>query len=119
MAVENALSAGYDSDWAYEQVEAFADQCCMKISEVDPCYVVMDSIMQEARNEIEGLTGFDLQNDAGFEVYGNYMCTCYDWRDEDIEGLKQALKENEVTSDDLSDATIHWLGMVEVNIEEL
>ncbi|CAH0278497.1 hypothetical protein SRABI27_03704 [Pedobacter sp. Bi27] len=119
MAVENALSAGHDSGWAYEQVEAFADECCMKISDIDPCYVVMDSIMQEARNEIEGLTGFDLQNDAGFEVYGNYMCTCYDWRDEDIEGLKQALKENEVTSDDLSDATMHWLGMIDVNIEEL
>ncbi|WP_124562410.1 hypothetical protein [Pedobacter sp. KBW01] len=119
MAVEAALASGHDGNWAFEQIEAFSKECCTKIADIDPCYVVLYSIMQEARNEIDKLTGFDILNDAGFELYGNYMCSCYDWISEDIERLKDALKEYEISPDDLSDATVYWLGMVEVDLREL
>ena len=119
MAVEAALASGYDGNWAFEQIERFSEECCTKIADIDPCYVVMDAIIQEARNEIDRLTGFDIMNDASFEVYGNYMCSGYDWKSEDIGALKEVLKEYEISSGDLSDAAIYWLGMVEVDLGEL
>jgi hypothetical protein len=119
MAVEAAMASGHDGNWAFEQIERFSEECCAKISDIDPCYVVLDTIMQEARTEIENLTGFDITGDASFEVYGNYMCSGYEWKSEDIESLKAVLKEYEICSDDLSDATVYWLGMVEINLDEL
>ncbi len=63
-AVEHALNAGYNEYWAAEQVEEFAESCGLKVEDCDPVYCVMNSILQEARNEIDKLTGFDIQNDA-------------------------------------------------------
>lgn len=119
MAVEAALASGHDGIWVFELIEAFSEECCIKIADIDPCYVVLDAIMQDARHEIDRLIGFDITNDASFEVYGNYMCSGYDWKNGDIDALKEALKEYDVYSGDLSDATVYWLGMVEVDLGEL
>ena len=58
-AVKTALEVGEDGDWAAEQTREFADSCGMKIEDCDPVYCVYDTILQEARNEIGDLTGFD------------------------------------------------------------
>lgn len=118
-AVVEALEAGKDGDWVFEQLEEFAQSCDMKITELDPCYVVMDSVLQIARNEIEEMTGFDLQNDAGFYTAGNFCATTYDWKSEDIESLTEALKENTDALENLSDTTRYWLSQVEIDFETL
>jgi len=91
----------------------------MKITDLDPCYVVMDSILQIARNEIEEITGFDLQNDASFETHGNFCASSYDWRSDDIDSLSEALRGNSDAMDNLSDTTRYWLSQVEIDVESL
>ena len=118
-AVVEALAAGKDGDWAFEQLEEFANSYDMKITELDPCYVVMDSLLQIARNEIEEMTGFDLQNDAGFYTAGNFCATSYDWKSEDIESLTEVLKANPDALENLSDTTRYWLSQVEIDFETL
>ncbi|TKB96153.1 hypothetical protein [Pedobacter cryotolerans] len=118
-AVSEALEIGKDSSWAFEQMEAFAEDCDMKITDLDPCYVVMDAILQMARNEIEEMTGFDLQNDASFETMGNFCATTYDWQSEDIELLTDALSGNPDALENLSDATRYWLSQVEIDLDSL
>ena len=118
-AVSEALGAGKDVDWAFEQLEEFAESCGMKITDLDPCYVVMDSILQIARNEIEEITGFDLQNDASFETHGNFCASSYDWRSDDIDSLSEALRGNSDAMDNLSDTTRYWLSQVEIDVESL
>jgi len=114
-----ALGAGKDVHWAFEQLEEFAESCGMKITDLDPCYVVMDSILQIARNEIEEITGFDLQNDASFETSGNFCASTYDWRSEDIDSLSEALRDNPDALDNISDTTRYWLRQVEIDLESL
>ena len=118
-AVLEALEAGKDGDWAFEQLEEFAESCGGKITELDPCYVVMDSILQIARNEIEGVTGFDLQNDASFYTQGNFMASTYDWATGDQETLVEALKTNPDALENLSDTTKYWLNQVEIDFDLL
>lgn len=108
-AVREAISAGYDGDWAFEQCEEFADSCGIKITDVDPCYCIMQSILQEARNEIIDLADFDVQNDASFDVHGNYCASSWDYKEDDQKLLSTVLKEKEVVFDDLSEATQYWL----------
>jgi hypothetical protein len=118
-AVSEALEAGFDGDWAFEQLEEFAESCGMEITDLDPCYVVMDSILQLARNEIDEMTGFDLQNDANFYTAGNFCATTYDWSSDDPQALTDALAENPDELDNLSDATRYWLSQVDIDVETL
>jgi len=118
-AVVEALEAGKDGDWAFGQLEEFAQSCDMKITELDPCHVVMDSILQTARNEIEEITGFDLQNDAGFYTAGNFCTTTYDWATRDQETLVEALRANPDAIANLSDTTKYWLSQVEIDFDSL
>ncbi|MDQ8051958.1 MAG: hypothetical protein REI78_02980 [Pedobacter sp.] len=114
-AVTESINAGHGGDWAFEQIEAFSNECDIKFSNLDPCSVVMDSILQEARNEIEELTGFDVQNDASFDVYGNFMASSWKFDDEDVLLLVDKLKEQINKVDDFSKATIYWLSEIGIN----
>ncbi|MBB2145733.1 hypothetical protein GM921_09565 [Pedobacter sp. LMG 31464] len=118
-AVADAIASGHDGDWAFEQVEQFSESCETKIANIDPCYVVMDSILQIARNEIEEISGFDLQNDAGFDVYGNFMGSTYLYKDEDVEKLKAVLSEHPLSLGSLSDSAKYFLSEIEIDVEEL
>ena len=108
-AVTEAINAGYDADWAAEQVQEFAESCGMSIDRCDPVYCVMSSILQEARNEIDNITGFDIQNDACFDVYGNFMASSWDIDEDGKTELIAKLAENEVNLEDLSDCTQYWI----------
>lgn len=106
-AVSHAINAGFDSAWAFDQIELFCDECGMKFSDVDPCYIVMDGIFQQARNEIEALSGFDVCNDANFYVYGNFMCSSFEGAEEDRERLRAVLSGCSGHFDELSDCATY------------
>jgi hypothetical protein len=58
-------------------------------------------------------------NDANFDTYGNYMCTDYQYRDEDKTALIEKLAENDVKIEDLDEATQYFLSSVEISQEEI
>ena len=107
--IVTAINAGKDGDWCAEQIEEFTESTGIsKLSDIDPNYVIYDSLLQEARNEIDELTDIDILNDLSEEVYvsGNYMCTTLDYSEEAKEELLNVLKE--IKEEDLTDA-IKWL----------
>lgn len=108
-AISTALEVGYGGRWVAEQIEEFMDSCGISsLSEIDPCYVVYDSLLQEARNDIDELLDIDILNDLDNEVYvyGNYMCTSLDYTEEAKEELLKVLKK--IKKSDRTDA-IKWL----------
>lgn len=115
-AVEVAIEAGEDGDWAAEQIEQFAEETGGSIKDCDPVYCVYDSILQEARNEIDDLINFDFCNDgAEIYTYGNFMATSYDWSDDAPQKIKEKLIENEIDFNDLTTMTQWFLKEIEAN----
>jgi len=118
-AIEHALNAGKDIDWASEQATEFSECCVVPINDIDVVYCVLDSILQESRNEIDNLTGFDIQNNANFETYGNYMCSCFDFSNESLEQLKTVLKKKKVIISELSQTTKYFLSEIGISQEDI
>ena len=95
VAIEVALEAGKDGDWVAEQVEEYCDSTGTQLKDIDVVYCVYDSLLQEAKNEIEETTKKDILNDLSpcIEVYGNYMCSSFDCTQETAKAtLKMAQK---------------------------
>jgi hypothetical protein len=115
-AVEVALEVDEDGEWAAKQAEQFAEDIGTNIKDCDPVSSVYDTILQEARNEIDNLIGFDFCND-GADVYtaGNFCATSYDWSDNAPEKIKDKLIENEIDFNDLSIKTQWFLNQIEAN----
>jgi len=84
---------GYDADTLMEQVEEYTEQTDVKFNDVDICGVAYNYIMQNVREKIKNIIGFDIQNDAYFEVSSNYMCTSFDVGEEDKDKLAAAIKK--------------------------
>ena len=85
--LESLLANDYDIvDDLVNLVESFAEKTDSKFENIDVVYVVYDHILQMARNHINEITGFDFLNDgAEIETHGNYLCSQYDWREENRE----------------------------------
>jgi methyltransferase-like protein len=118
-AVNTAIQAGKNPDYVYECVSEFAESCGVSIDKCDPVYCVMDAIMQEARNEIENKTGFDLCNDVedGYiETHGNYMASCYNYSGNAVEELKAAIEAKELSLEDFKEATQYFLNELEIEL---
>lgn len=81
--IEWSLDAGKDGIWCAEQIRQFIEDTDIKLEDVDCCYVVLDAILQEARNEVLEKIGKDFINDLeqSVDTYGNYMCSSYDGTD--------------------------------------
>jgi hypothetical protein len=107
-AVQTALDGGHDGDWLVEQVNQFCEDTDTALSDVDVNYVAYDSLFQEARNDIDELTGIDIINDLSEEVqvYGNYMCTTLDCSEEAKDEVSKVLKK--IPKKDRTEA-IKWL----------
>lgn len=107
-AVETALEAGKDGQWAAEQITEYMDSTGTKIDDIDPVYCVFDSLLQEARNDIDNLTGKDILNDTRDQVYvaGNYMCTSMDYSTSAQQELAEIM--HTIDKDDYTDA-MTWL----------
>lgn len=121
-AVNAAIQAGKDSSFVYECVSEFSESCDAPIDKFDPVYCVMDTILQEARTEIENLTGHDFCNDSiGTEPYtaGNFMCTSYDYSSTAREQIIEKLAENDIAIEDLEDATQYFLSGIEISQEDI
>jgi len=116
-AVNAALQAGKDTDYVYECVNEFAEQCGQTIDKCDPVYCVLDAILQEARNEISQECNFDFLNDiqsGSIETYGNFMCSDYQCDSEAKEELTNVLATNNIDIEDLSEATQYFLDGIEI-----
>lgn len=118
-AIDHALHAGKTIEWATEQAVEFSESYGTSINDVDVVYCVLDSILQESRNEIESLTGFNIQNDANFETYGNYMCSSFDFNDESLEKLKAVLKKKKVIISQLSQTEQYFLSEIGIMQEDI
>lgn len=108
-AVRTALEGGHDGRWLAETIEEYMDDIGItKLSEIDPNYVAYDSLLQEARNDIIELTETDILNDTKdqVDVYGNFMCTAFDYTEEAKEELLEILSR--ISDEDKTDA-IKWL----------
>ncbi len=115
-AIEVALEVDEDGDWVAKQVEEFTEDTGLNIKDCDPVGCVYDTILQEARNEIDNLTDFDFCNDgADVYTYGNFCATSYDWSDDAPEKIKDKLIENEIDFNDLSIKTQWFLTQIEAN----
>lgn len=115
-AVTIALEIGEDGDWAAEQLKEFAESTDMNIWDLDPVCCVYDAILQEARNEIEKLTGFDFVNEgAEIYTYGNYCATSYDWSYDAPSIIKEKLIASNINFSELSLKVQWFLESIEAN----
>lgn len=93
--IEEAEESNKDVDWCVEQINNFKDDIGIKIyDDIDPVYVIFDSLHQEARTEIENATGKDICNDSPYSsicISGNYCATSLDWENDDNEKLKELI----------------------------
>lgn len=111
-AVGHALNVNEDADWAAEQVKKFAESTDSKIEDCDPVYCVLDSILQHARNEVNELTDFDIQNDASFDTHSNYCASSFDWSEKSKGDLIYILSKNKIVIDNLNIKTQYFLAEV-------
>lgn len=91
-AVEVFKEVGKTSDDLAEEVLRFSEDTGTELQNIDVCFVAYDTILQEVRNKIEEVLGFDFLNEGdGTDIYtyGNYMATSYD----STENLKQYLQK--------------------------
>lgn len=121
-AVRAAEESGHGLDWAVEKIEQFSEECDVPLAKIDPVSVVYDSILQEARSEIEEVAHFDLCNDATKgEIYtaGNFMCTSYDYTEEAKNELVEVLANADVDICDLSENTQWFLDSCEISQDDI
>jgi hypothetical protein len=82
-AIEIAYVVGEDEDWAADLLIELAHDCRVPERDMDPVYVVLSQIEQEARTDIDNITGKDICNDCEghMAVYGNYLDSSFDYDD--------------------------------------
>ena len=119
-AVQAAVDAGQDGSWAAEQVEQYMKDTGSSLDDIDPVAIVYESLLQEARNNIDNLTGIDILNDTREQVYvyGNFMYTYYDYSQEAIQEIIDIFREHKnVTKADLDIATKWFLDQLDIDID--
>lgn len=107
-AIKTALEADHDGYWAAEQIEQYQEDTDTPLKDIDPVAVIYDSILQEARTDIEDATKIDILNDTKNQVNvaGNYMCTSLDYSTAAQEELKEIMSK--VNKDDFT-PSMKWL----------
>ena len=115
-AIDIAIEVGEDGDWVAEEVRYLTNSYDVPLEYCDVVCIVYNSILQEARNEIDNLIDFDFCND-GADIYtsGNYIATSYDWSDNANEKIKNKLIESEILFEDLSKKTQWFLTQINAN----
>ena len=94
--MEAAHAVGMAPGQVYELVKDFQSDVVADWDDIDPCYVMLEHILQNARGTIERSLALDIQNDlpgGGFWTVGNYMCSTYDWTGEGYAALEGRLSE--------------------------
>lgn len=85
--------SGYD---LAKEVNNYSEETGTDIENIDVCYISFENILQQAREKIDEVLGYDFLNDfkgSGQEIYtyGNYMATSYDYSTEAQEELQDKI----------------------------
>lgn len=93
-AIDFCLKVDLDGNDLADLVTEFCDDTGSKITDVDICYIAYDHVLQRARNKISEVLDYDFMNDGPghIDVYGNYMCTSYDYTEDAVEELREKIK---------------------------
>lgn len=100
-----------------EYLESYCEETESNLIETDLNYVAYEYLLQQARNEIEELTGKDIVNDTTKQdlyVYGNYIDTQYDFSDETTEEIKEWLKD--INKESMSKQLIAFLEYINIEL---
>ena len=96
-AVDKGEEVGLDGSEVADLAREFADDTGTQLEDVDVVAIVYEHILQNARNEIDSVLGFDIMNDitegTEFYVAGNYLATSYDYSQEASDQLKDVLEK--------------------------
>ena len=123
-AISWAYEAGYDEQWAAEKILEFADDVSAgNLSDIDPVYVVLDSILEEARNEISEVTesSFDILNDTEEQINidGNYIASSFDYSDEAVSEIVIGLAQDNINIEELSEVTQFFLKEIGISQDDI
>jgi len=119
-ATRAALEAGKSESFVADECEAYIEDFGTEggLKNIDPVYVVYDSLFNEARTNIDNLADFDIINDwedGYIDIDGNYLDTRFNVDQTALDQLKKVLKDKNIKWDDLEDVT-KWF-LVEINLE--
>jgi len=108
----------------YDLCEEWAKKTEAPFKDLDICYIIYDHILQMARNEINKILKFDIRNDVqgGFHTCENYSYTSYNYKDTDLDLLKEKLKEateEEIIKLTNNDFVVFLFDNIEIDIKEL
>lgn len=96
-AVDHALNVNmYGYDLA-KTVNDYLEEANITLENADVCYIILDYILQQARNKISEVLGLDICNDlcngTEYTVYGNAMCSSIDYSTENQKELQFRINE--------------------------
>lgn len=91
-AVDKATSVDVSGSELSDLIQEFHDDTETPFEDIDVVSVIYDHILQNARNEIDSVLGFDIQNDADFEVAGNFLATTYNHSTESLDDLREKFR---------------------------
>lgn len=121
-ATRAALEAGKSESYVADECDEYIESCGIEggLKNIDPVYIVYDSLFQEARTNIENLADFDICNDMedGYiDVHGNYLDTRFNVDQTAFDQLEKVLKDKKIKWDDLEDVTKWFLVEIELELE--
>lgn len=98
----------YPADDLSEELENYKDNVgaeAFDLDKIDIGCIAVDYVFQNARNKINEIMNIDVENDLGFYVYGNYLDSSIDRKDENLETLqiaydKLSLDDRHILGDD-------------------
>jgi hypothetical protein len=72
-----------------------AEDLGVNITKLDPCYEILEHILQMAGNYIDEIIGYDLVNDNNGSIYtyGNYMDSSYNYSEKDVDDLQSKINQ--------------------------
>lgn len=76
----------------FDLISKWCEQVDMRMYDVDPCGVAMETVFQKAREDIQEFCDIDIC-DLEIYVHANYNDTSIQFSDEAVEALEQAINE--------------------------
>lgn len=114
-AIKATLESGHNLDYVYYCCDEFCFGTGSLMVDIDPVYCVYNSILEEARNEIEEQIQYDFCNGDGYiDTIGNFICTSYNWDNLGKENLIRHLQQSNIIISELSKNTQWFLDQIEI-----
>ena len=103
------------SDILQEQAEAWGIN--LYDGQTDVNALLNDYILNQARNDIEELTGIDILNDYDVHFFANYLDCPLQYSTECQEAIEQVIKEKQLTRDDFDNYALYVLDEMYINFD--